>query len=438
MTAGKTIPAPGNGDQLQNRSARTVSSYNVVYEFKSSIVIDNVTYSNVWVLYVGFPNGSISGTYNVQSWSSFRSTSYPVVQVRLYSNTYTKISTLGGTIPTTVKNIFFGTVAELTQITATLPSSLLTLNLRDCPRLASVPTLSNGLKKLNLSNCTALTTVPTLPSTINDLTEAFKGCTNLTGIITINSTIADCIDAFAGTTKAITLVGSSQSLQQLANTANNNNVYVGFKVSVNSLTSIRCNSAGVAYEEGDYALLTVGWTAHTGSNVYASRVIVKANGVELSNVTWYSDRALTQPITFPEVLASSGTKYALLPTDDSAKGISVEVETTYSTYTWLSPIIYTTLTGKAFILDISRDGKSIALFTSANDGVTDNELILGLTGMPISIMIAGVPIELHDKPVGTCFIGDSDLDPNEFLGGEWSVVTGVSVGTNNSMWKRTT
>ena len=102
-----------------------------------------------------------------------------------------------------------------------------------CSKLKNVPKIPSnvGILDRTFKNCISLESVPEIPQKVTRMIETFSGCTNLTGTITINAKEfnMDCFfhDCFKDTVKPITLTGTSQYLQEIADTANNGNVTVG-------------------------------------------------------------------------------------------------------------------------------------------------------------------------------------------------------------------
>ena len=104
----------------------------------------------------------------------------------------------------------------------------------DCTALTTAPTIPNSV--INMSSCfyrcTALTIAPDIPSSVTNMNHCFAGCTALTGKIVINANPSIYTKCMEDTQQEIVLVGSSALLQNIADTANNGNVYV-WSLSIN-------------------------------------------------------------------------------------------------------------------------------------------------------------------------------------------------------------
>ena len=111
-------------------------------------------------------------------------------------------------------------------------------NMRDCFRgcinLTTAPTIPNTVTDMRgcFQQCESLTTAPTIPSSVTAMNYCFSSCSSLTGKIVVNANPSTYTSCMAGTQKEIVLVGSSAQLQNIANTATNNNVYV-WSLSIN-------------------------------------------------------------------------------------------------------------------------------------------------------------------------------------------------------------
>ena len=103
-----------------------------------------------------------------------------------------------------------------------------------CRSLTTAPTIPSSVTDMNVcfQRCTSLTTAPTMPSSVTNISGCFKSCTALTGKITINANPSAYTGCMADTQQEIVLVGSSALLQNIADTATNNNVYV-WSLSIN-------------------------------------------------------------------------------------------------------------------------------------------------------------------------------------------------------------
>lgn len=100
----------------------------------------------------------------------------------------------------------------------------------NCANMTTPLELSPNLLKLAFYKCTSLTTAPVIPDNIINMDYCFEGCTSLTGDIYIYSQQLDYPNrCFYDTTLPITLHAMNNNVEvceQLASTANNNNVYI--------------------------------------------------------------------------------------------------------------------------------------------------------------------------------------------------------------------
>ena len=118
----------------------------------------------------------------------------------------------------------------------TIPNGVTNMNncFDGCSALTTAPTIPNGVTYMGacFRQCRSLTTAPTIPSGVTNMSYCFGGCSALTGKITINANPSAYTGCMADTQQEIVLVGSSALLQNIADTATNNNVYV-WSLSIN-------------------------------------------------------------------------------------------------------------------------------------------------------------------------------------------------------------
>ena len=145
--------------------------------------------------------------------------------------------TTAPTIPSSVTNMeaCFLDCGSLTTAPA-IPNGVTNMQacFKSCTALTTAPTIPNSVVNMSscFNGCTALTTAPTIPNSVTNMGTCFKNCTALTGKITINANPSTYTNCMQNTQKEIVLVGSSALLQNIADTANNNNVYV-WSLSIN-------------------------------------------------------------------------------------------------------------------------------------------------------------------------------------------------------------
>ena len=141
------------------------------------------------------------------------------------------------TIPSSVINMnyCFNGCTALTTAPA-IPNGVTSLEscFRNCKSLITAPAIPSNVTSMAncFNNCISLVTAPTIPSSVTDMKFCFTYCTSLTGKIIINANPSSYMDCMWKTQQEIVLVGSSALLQNIADTANNGNVYV-WSLSIN-------------------------------------------------------------------------------------------------------------------------------------------------------------------------------------------------------------
>ena len=145
--------------------------------------------------------------------------------------------TTAPTIPSSVTDMqsCFGNCTSLTTAPA-IPNSVTNIAgcFEDCTSLTTAPTIPSSVANIAscFNGCTSLTTAPTIPSSVTNMGSCFAYCTALTGKIVINANPSIYTKCMKDTQQDIVLTGSSAQLQNIANTATNNNVYV-WSLSIN-------------------------------------------------------------------------------------------------------------------------------------------------------------------------------------------------------------
>ena len=133
-----------------------------------------------------------------------------------------------------MNSCFFG--CESLTTAPTIPNSVTNMDncFAYCTALAIAPAIPTSVTNMIncFRNCKSLTTAPTIPSSVTRMSDCFAYCTALTGKITIDANPSGYVNCMAYTQKEIVLTGSSTLLQNIANTATNNNVYV-WSLSIN-------------------------------------------------------------------------------------------------------------------------------------------------------------------------------------------------------------
>ena len=131
----------------------------------------------------------------------------------------------------------------------------------------------------------------------------------------------------------------------------------------------RTDASGVKADEGRYGLIegTIDYTSSVTNLVAPS---VKINGTTTSNVSWYSDRALTTAINWSNV-ASGATVYGLINgsfAETNSYEITLTAEDALGSE---STPITQTLSTAFYTIDFKAGGKEIAFGRPANDNLTN-------------------------------------------------------------------
>ena len=127
------------------------------------------------------------------------------------------------------------TIAEISkELGETVSEIDLTYCFSGCESLTTAPAIPNGVTNMFgcFRGCINLTTAPTIPNSVTDMAYCFAYCTALTGKVVINANPSPYAHCMENTQEDIVLVGSSALLQNIANTATNNNVYA-WSLSIN-------------------------------------------------------------------------------------------------------------------------------------------------------------------------------------------------------------
>lgn len=245
ISAGGTIPTPQVGDGMSHVNS---SSPNwISYEYVSSKTISTMyTVTNGWIANIPTAATQSSGSFydqiggkNVKAVSLIAGTYSPSTHLTTLTNfpAYAefielyelKVLTSIAAFPSTLKQLHLYQCTQLTSIPA-LPSGLTSLKqgFYQCTSLTTAPAIPNSVTDMSycFCGCTALTTVAKIPSSVTNLTGTFMDCPNLTGNILIDSNATSYSSAFWTTVKPITIYGNSTILEELAETAPNQNVTV--------------------------------------------------------------------------------------------------------------------------------------------------------------------------------------------------------------------
>lgn len=251
------------------------------------------------------------------------------------------------------------TIDEIRSVTGETVSKIeLTRCFSGCEALTTAPTIPSGVTTIYscFSGCTSLTTAPTIPSGVTDMGWCFYGCTSLTGKITINANPSAYTGCMENTQKEIVLVGSSAQLQNIADTANNGNVYV-WSLSINLSAERQADN----FSKAD---VTVIINRFLNNNESVSLTFT-VNGVESDPVQVTMDTATK---TYTGVLSI---------TSSSAVGLSVIAEDSYGKSAPKS----ITIPIPFYTIDFQAGGKEIAVGAPANDDTSNRPYGLFKCGM---------------------------------------------------------
>lgn len=218
----------------------------------------------------------------------------------------------------------------------------------DCRALITPPTIPNSV--INMSSCfykcTALTTAPTIPNSVTNMGYCFNGCTALTGKIVINANPSIYIKCMEDTQQDIVLTGSSAQLQNIANTATNNNVYV-WSLSIN---------VSAERQENDFSKANV--------SVIINRF---RNNNESVSLTFTIDSVESAPVQVTMDTATKTYTGVLSIASSSIVELSVIAEDSYGKSAPKS----ITIPIPFYTIDFQAGGKEIAVGAPANDDTSN-------------------------------------------------------------------
>ena len=259
--------------------------------------------------------------------------------------------TTAPTIPSSVTNMFECFMACNKLTTApTIPSSVTDMGhcFDGCSSLTTAPAIPSSVTNMFgcFTHCTSLTTAPAIPSGVTNMGYCFNMCTALTGKITINANPSTYMRCMAGTQNEIMLTGSSTLLQNIANTATNNNVYV-WSLSINLLAE---------RQEDDFSKANVSVTINRFRNNNESvSLTFTINGVEGAQVQVTMD---TTTKTYTSVLSinpASTVELSVIAEDNYGKSAPKSITMPIPFYT----------------IDFQAGGKEIAVGAPANDDTSN-------------------------------------------------------------------
>ena len=255
------------------------------------------------------------------------------------------------TIPSSVTSMFYcfyGCTALTTP--PAIPNGVTNLAscFHNCKSLTTAPDIPNGVTNMGdcFSNCILLTTAPTIPNSVTNIQHCFIGCTALTGKITINANPSTYTKCMENTQKDIVLVGSSALLQNIADTATNNNVYV-WSLSIN-LSAER--------QKDDFSKADV--------SVIINRF---RNNNESVSLTFTIDSVESAPVQVTMDTATKTYTGVLSITPSSIVKLSVIAEDSYGKSAPKS----ITIPAPFYTIDFQAGGKEIAVGAPANDDTSN-------------------------------------------------------------------
>ena len=260
--------------------------------------------------------------------------------------------TTAPTIPSGVTNMrdCFQQCKSLTTA-PTIPSGVTNMNgcFRWCINLTTAPTIPNTVTDMRncFQQCEPLTTAPTIPSSVTAMDYCFSSCSSLTGKITINANPSSYEKCMAGTQKEIVLTGSSAQLQNIANTATNNNVYV-WSLSINL-------SAERQEDDGSKANVSVIINRFRNNNESVSLTFTM-NGVESTPVQVMMDTATKTYNVVLSIAPASIVELSVIAEDSYGKSAPKSITIPIPFYT----------------IDFKAGGMEVAVGAPANDNLASH------------------------------------------------------------------
>ena len=259
--------------------------------------------------------------------------------------------TTAPTIPSSVTNMF-GCFMNCNKLTTapTIPSSVTDMGscFDSCSSLTTAPTIPSSVTNMFgcFNHCTSLTTAPAIPSSVTNMGYCFNMCTALTGKITINANPSTYTRCMASTQNEIMLTGSSTLLQNIANTATNNNVYV-WSLSIN-LSAER--------QEDDFSKANVSVTINRFRNNNESvSLTFTMNGVEGAQVQVTMDTVTKTYTGVLSISPFSTVELSVIAEDSYGKSAPKSI---------IMPIPF-------YTIDFQAGGKEIAVGAPANDDTSN-------------------------------------------------------------------
>ena len=231
-----------------------------------------------------------------------------------------------------------------------------------CTSLTTAPAIPNGVANIAscFNGCTSLTTAPTIPSSVTNMGNCFAYCTALTGKIVINANPSIYTKCMKDTQQDIVLTGSSAQLQNIANTATNNNVYV-WSLSIN---------VSAERQENDFSKANV--------SVIINRF---RNNNESVSLTFTTNSVESAPVQVTMDTATKTYTGVLSITPSSIVELSVIAEDSYGKSAPKS----ITIPIPFYTIDFQAGGKEVAVGSPANDDTSNRPYGLFKCGMDLVV-----------------------------------------------------
>ena len=277
-----------------------------------------------------------------------------------------------------------------------IPSSVTTMNdcFTYCTSLRTAPAIPNSVTHMKycFAGCTVLDTAPTIPNSVTNMAGCFYDCTELTGKITINanpSTYSSCME---GTEKNIVLTGSSAQLQNIANTATNNNVYV-WSLSIN---------VSAERQENDFSKANVSVIINRFRNNNESvSLTFTINSVESAPVQVTMDTATKTYTGVLSIAPSSIVELSVVAEDSYGKSAPKSITIPMPFYT----------------IDFQAGGKEVAVGAPANDDTTNRPYGLFKCGMDLVVtrLVGEIKMWAGDTvPYGWLLCDGSEISKTDY------------------------
>lgn len=305
--------------------------------------------------------------------------------------------TTAPTIPNGVASMyecFYGCKALKTP--PTIPNSVTNMSgcFYGCTALTTAPAIPSKVKNMSIcfEGCTSLTTAPTIPDSVTNMNYCFAYCTSLTGKITINANPSTYASCMAGTQKEIVLVGSSAQLQNIANTATNNNVYV-WSLSIN---------VSAERQEDDFSKANVSVIINRFRNNNESvSLTFTINSVESTPVQVTMDTATKTYTSVLSITPTSIVELSVIAEDNYGKSAPKSITLPIPFYT----------------IDFQAGGMEIAVGSPANDDTTNRPYGLFKCGMDLVVtrLVGEIKMWAGDTvPYGWLLCDGSEVSKTEY------------------------